>query len=79
MSPTEHADGLVARPNRQTRAGGAVVHGELSVVQRAADPGNKVVVVGHVDSMLVKESANNPPDAYQETHCRAAVTCDSAD
>src|SRR3954454_24344422 len=48
---TQHADGLVARPDGPPGCGVAVVQGELRLVQRRRHPGQEILAVGHAPRM----------------------------
>jgi len=50
--------GLVAGPERAAGPGIAVVQCAFRVVQRAVDPGEEVVAVGHALSILVRDIHN---------------------
>src|SRR4029077_1565037 len=49
---TQDTHGLIAGPERPAWGGVAVVQGELRFVERALDPGQEVLAVGHAVSML---------------------------
>src|SRR4051812_1533568 len=48
---TQHADGLVARPDGPPGCWVAVVQGELRLVQRRLPPGQEILAVGHAPRM----------------------------
>src|SRR3954468_13804383 len=48
---TQHADGLVARPDGPPGRGVAVVQGEFRLVQRRLRPGQEILAVGHAPRM----------------------------